>query len=61
MSSINYLEKEGSLECLALLLDGKKGTPELIKTIDTSENTIRNRLDEGVEKTILNRYRPHQE
>jgi len=49
MNELPYLEKEGSRECLAVLKGESKTTPEIINSVDASENTIRARLAEGVD------------
>lgn len=66
MSELTYWDKEGSMECLALLMSGSKTTSELAESIDASENTVRARIKEGVTHgyieqlktySINNRYR----
>ena len=59
MPDRSYCDKEGSMECLALLMDGPKTTPELIESVANSENTVRKRINEGIEHGYIEQMKTY--
>ena len=59
MTERSYCDKEGSMECLALLMDEPKTTPELIESVATSENTVRKRINEGIEHGYIEQMKTY--
>ena len=47
------------MECLALLMDEPKTTPELIESVATSENTVRKRINEGIEHGYIEQMKTY--